>query len=158
MGSRSRSNHIQPERGRPRQVTRPGWMRPYRGESHSIVSGRIARLPGIWDWGDVCSVPITYPIRSSSRADDGTRTRDPHLGKVMLYQLSHVRVRSNLSSPVHSGECPVGLGSGHKGDVGAGLHRSFRNDLAEPLLRRRTDIMIERPHRPFRSARWPTFK
>jgi hypothetical protein len=27
-----------------------------------------------------------------SGADDGTRTRDPHLGKVMLYQLSHVRV------------------------------------------------------------------
>ena len=25
------------------------------------------------------------------RADDGTRTRDPHLGKVMLYQLSHIR-------------------------------------------------------------------
>jgi hypothetical protein len=25
-------------------------------------------------------------------ADDGIRTRDPHLGKVMLYQLSHVRV------------------------------------------------------------------
>ena len=28
----------------------------------------------------------------SLRADDGIRTRDPHLGKVMLYQLSHVRV------------------------------------------------------------------
>ena len=27
------------------------------------------------------------------RADDGIRTRDPHLGKVMLYQLSHVRVQ-----------------------------------------------------------------
>ena len=26
-----------------------------------------------------------------SRADDGIRTRDPHLGKVVLYQLSHVR-------------------------------------------------------------------
>jgi hypothetical protein len=26
------------------------------------------------------------------RADDGIRTRDPHLGKVMLYQLSHVRI------------------------------------------------------------------
>ncbi len=26
-----------------------------------------------------------------SRADDGIRTRDPHLGKVMLYQLSYVR-------------------------------------------------------------------
>jgi hypothetical protein len=27
-------------------------------------------------------------------ADDGIRTRDPHLGKVVLYQLSHVRVES----------------------------------------------------------------
>ena len=26
-------------------------------------------------------------------AEDGTRTRDPHLGKVMLYQLSHFRRR-----------------------------------------------------------------
>ena len=31
------------------------------------------------------------------RADDGTRTRDPHLGKVMLYQLSHVRMFSSSS-------------------------------------------------------------
>ena len=29
-----------------------------------------------------------------SRADDGIRTRDPHLGKVMLYQLSYVRAAS----------------------------------------------------------------
>ena len=27
-----------------------------------------------------------------SGADDGIRTRDPNLGKVVLYQLSHVRV------------------------------------------------------------------
>ena len=27
------------------------------------------------------------------RADDGIRTRDPHLGKVMRYQLRYVRVR-----------------------------------------------------------------
>ena len=26
-------------------------------------------------------------------AEDGTRTRDPHLGKVMLYQLSHFRLQ-----------------------------------------------------------------
>ena len=26
------------------------------------------------------------------RADDEIRTRDPHLGKVMLYQLSHIRI------------------------------------------------------------------
>jgi hypothetical protein len=36
-------------------------------------------------------VPLT---RRNIGADDGIRTRDPHLGKVMLYQLSHVRVRS----------------------------------------------------------------
>ena len=28
---------------------------------------------------------------SISGADNGARTRDPHLGKVVLYQLSHVR-------------------------------------------------------------------
>ena len=32
--------------------------------------------------------------RGPERADDGIRTRDPHLGKVMLYQLSHVRIAS----------------------------------------------------------------
>ncbi len=30
----------------------------------------------------------------SGGADDGIRTRDPHLGKVVLYQLSHVRAES----------------------------------------------------------------
>src|SRR6476660_5515613 len=29
-------------------------------------------------------------------ADDGIRTRDPHLGKVVLYQLSHVRACSSI--------------------------------------------------------------
>ena len=28
----------------------------------------------------------------SPRADDGIRTRDPHLGKVMRYQLRYIRV------------------------------------------------------------------
>ncbi len=32
------------------------------------------------------------------RADDGIRTRDPHLGKVMRYQLRYVRV--SHSGPV----------------------------------------------------------
>ena len=35
-----------------------------------------------------------YPSPAlTPRADDGIRTRDPNLGKVVLYQLSHVRVR-----------------------------------------------------------------
>ncbi len=29
----------------------------------------------------------------STRADDETRTRDPHLGKVMRYQLRYIRIR-----------------------------------------------------------------
>src|SRR5689334_16342085 len=40
------------------------------------------------------------------RADDGIRTRDPHLGKVMLYQLSHVRAppqwRAGQTSPAET--------------------------------------------------------
>lgn len=40
--------------------------------------------------------PLGQPTRGYvtpevTGADDGTRTRDPHLGKVMLYQLSHIR-------------------------------------------------------------------
>src|SRR6187401_3676841 len=31
------------------------------------------------------------PSGRRNGAEDGTRTRDPHLGKVMLYQLSHFR-------------------------------------------------------------------
>ena len=36
--------------------------------------------------------PRTATTWTFSGADDGIRTRDPHLGKVMLYQLSHVRL------------------------------------------------------------------
>ena len=32
------------------------------------------------------------PRRAPFGADDEIRTRDPHLGKVMLYQLSHIRM------------------------------------------------------------------
>ena len=45
-------------------------------------------------------------------ADDGIRTRDPNLGKVVLYQLSHVRVRqmrlsaATAPSPPQEPLCP----------------------------------------------------
>ena len=32
-----------------------------------------------------------------ARADDGDRTRDPQLGKLMLYQLSYVRVALKIA-------------------------------------------------------------
>src|SRR5256885_12823674 len=55
------------------------------------------------------------------RADDGTRTRDPHLGKAMRYQLRYVRVppeyrvtdensipaRGRLPNRISSGESPA---------------------------------------------------
>jgi hypothetical protein len=47
--------------------------------NEAVISRREAPQSGACD----------LPIRG---ADDGIRTRDPHLGKVMLYQLSHVRV------------------------------------------------------------------
>ena len=37
---------------------------------------------------------------SESGARDGGRTRDPQLGKLMLYQLSYSRVRSRLAEPM----------------------------------------------------------
>ena len=46
------------------------------------------RCSSKWRWGTLLPKGLG---RDSLRADDGIRTRDPHLGKVMLYQLSHVR-------------------------------------------------------------------
>src|SRR4051794_24243966 len=34
-----------------------------------------------------------------ARADDGDRTRDPQLGKLMLYQLSYVRAGPSVARP-----------------------------------------------------------
>ena len=34
--------------------------------------------------------------RDDDGADDGVRTRDPDLGKVVLYQLSHVRIGEEI--------------------------------------------------------------
>ena len=39
--------------------------------------------------------PIREPIRLERGADDETRTRDPHLGKVMRYQLRYIRTRKH---------------------------------------------------------------
>jgi hypothetical protein len=46
-------------------------------------------------------------------AEDGTRTRDPHLGKVMLYQLSHFRsvspppLRAGAESQIRTGDTAI---------------------------------------------------
>jgi hypothetical protein len=42
-------------------------------------------------------VPPALPVPRKPRADDGDRTRDPQLGKLMLYQLSYVRARATIA-------------------------------------------------------------
>ena len=36
-----------------------------------------------------------FSILKQKRAENGTRTRDPNLGKVVLYQLSYFRIEDN---------------------------------------------------------------
>src|SRR5580700_1086539 len=65
----------------------------------ALCSGGLSGVPMSADQyeriprsGSVNAFPA-HRHQNSPRADDGIRTRDPHLGKVMLYQLSHVRVK-----------------------------------------------------------------
>ena len=44
--------------------------------------------------------PLGFDAWCTFRADDGIRTRDPHLGKVMRYQLRYIREPRARSSPV----------------------------------------------------------
>src|SRR5207245_9205652 len=75
---------------------------------------RRRRTVGWSDSRTVKSVQMRLPVRLSacplvrpSRAGNGTRTRDPNLGKVVLYQLSYSRAppKSNRSVGVHLLPC-----------------------------------------------------
>ena len=56
----------------------------------------------------VARLPIPPPGQKESedkkRAKDGTRTRDPDLGKVVLYQLSYFRINYGTVISTDSGE------------------------------------------------------
>ena len=45
-----------------------------------------------WPLRLICKGPIRIGPGAYNGADNGARTRDPNLGKVVLYQLSHVRL------------------------------------------------------------------
>ena len=47
------------------------------------------------DFKSCVSTDSTTRASSCERAKNGTRTRDPDLGKVVLYQLSYFRIISN---------------------------------------------------------------
>ena len=59
-----------------------------RGSNHTTPAGEINTLP---------TEPL-HTLQIRRKSDRGARTRDPDLGKVVLYQLSHCR----LSKAVHS--------------------------------------------------------
>ena len=48
-----------------------------------------------WPLRRICKGPIEIGPGTFNGADNGARTRDPNLGKVVLYQLSHVRLRKS---------------------------------------------------------------
>ncbi len=66
---------------------RPGVVAAPRGFEPRLTDPKSAVLPLDEGAGNP-GVDVTW---GGSGAEDGTRTRDPHLGKVMLYQLSHFR-------------------------------------------------------------------
>jgi hypothetical protein len=60
-----------------------------RGFEPRLTDPKSAVLP--LDEGAIGTRPSLRGATRGSGAEDGTRTRDPHLGKVMLYQLSYFR-------------------------------------------------------------------
>src|SRR5437588_11253712 len=83
-----------------------GWPTCFEGTEQRIVPRSSARLPwthastspgDVESRATVCHPMPALPHPDFSGADDGIRTRDPNLGKVVLYQLSHVRVGHHCS-------------------------------------------------------------
>jgi hypothetical protein len=65
--------------------------------------------------GSVSAYFRYQPSRGIYGADDGIRTRDPNLGKVVLYQLSHVRMRKAQAVGYQRGTGRATAGSGERG-------------------------------------------
>jgi hypothetical protein len=77
----------------PAELIAPGYNWRWRRESNPCA--RLCRpLP------HHSATPPLGLIPMHLRADDGIRTRDPHLGKVMRYQLRYIRVPRARTSPV----------------------------------------------------------
>ena len=80
--------------GRPPQV--------YGGEARIRTGGKgfAGLCLTTWPLRRICKGPTLIGPGAYNGADNGARTRDPNLGKVVLYQLSHVRLRrSTIRKP-----------------------------------------------------------
>ncbi len=92
---------------------------PTRRETVGFESQNVSAPPGIRHHSDTLLLnPTTYRAKidcagcpqgrqpAHSGADDQIRTGDPHLGKVMLYQLSYVREAPNRSREIFTPHSP----------------------------------------------------
>ena len=68
------------------------------------VAAARSRLSKNKRWTEYC-IGLGSNLRDTYGADDGIRTRDPNLGKVVLYQLSHVRAEASLTAPPGADKC-----------------------------------------------------
>lgn len=80
-------------------------------------AGRCLTTRPLHRWG---------PCHLHLRADDGIRTRDPHLGKVMRYQLRYIRAPRTRSSP----------GAKHDDSPRERAHTNFSVQAVSRLARR----------------------
>ena len=76
------------------------------------------------------------------RADDGIRTRDPHLGKVMRYQLRYVRVPADR--PVHSRQGERAFRTVADPGSRANSAPEARHAAIDPVTRRSPGFLSER--------------
>src|SRR5439155_215330 len=92
----------------PRVVCRPDWRTVGQADCDT-ASLRVSRVRS-----STCPpvrLSVSPPVRRS-RAGNGTRTRDPNLGKVVLYQLSYSRskldaqTRRRADAQPHPGKPP----------------------------------------------------
>ncbi len=78
----------------PAELIAPGKPKAGGGDGNRTrvhgFAGRCLTTRPLHRWG---------PRHLHLRADDGIRTRDPHLGKVMRYQLRYIRAPRTRSSP-----------------------------------------------------------
>ena len=73
--------------GRPQDVHRKS-MEAKPGFEPGVKALQASALP----LGHFAEKGPLETVRKCNGADNGARTRDPNLGKVVLYQLSHVRI------------------------------------------------------------------
>ena len=94
------------DNGAPVRLRRPGLRAPRalaRSQANADAFAQLATPSGSSPGPrrQKAPVPRGAGARDFNGADNGARTRDPHLGKVVLYQLSHVRLRgSNIREPM----------------------------------------------------------